>query len=160
MASDYFVKLDGIDGESNDKGHSKWIEVLAFTHGAAQNISMSRGVDVAGRGQFTAFTFVHALDKAVPKLLHFCMSGQKISKVEFHVCRAIAGAQVPVYEVTLENVKIGKVTVDTIDCDGTKQPVSNVELCAAKETWKFTAIKPDNTKDGAVEANFDQVANS
>ena len=30
MASDFFVKIDGIDGESNDKNHSKWIEVLEF----------------------------------------------------------------------------------------------------------------------------------
>ncbi|MBP5243370.1 MAG: type VI secretion system tube protein Hcp, partial [Succinivibrio sp.] len=29
MASDFYVKIDGIDGNSNDKSHSKWIEVVS-----------------------------------------------------------------------------------------------------------------------------------
>ncbi|WP_281072441.1 type VI secretion system tube protein Hcp, partial [Succinivibrio dextrinosolvens] len=38
MASDFYVKIDGIDGDSNDKSHSKWIEVVSFSHGAVQNV--------------------------------------------------------------------------------------------------------------------------
>lgn len=102
------------------------------------------------------------------------MSGQKIAKVQFQVCRAVAGSQVPVYEITLENVKIAKATVSTVPVQGggnsgllesfkgideTYLPVEVVEMVAGKMTWKVTAIKPDNTKDGAVEASFNQVEN-
>ncbi|WP_044143789.1 type VI secretion system tube protein Hcp, partial [Succinimonas amylolytica] len=62
MASDFFIKLDGIDGESNDKAHGKWIEVVNFKHGSLQNITAGRTTDVSGRGSFTPFTFVHMLD--------------------------------------------------------------------------------------------------
>lgn len=163
MASDFFLKIDGIDGQSNDKGHGKWIELLSFGHGSIQNVTLARGSDVAGRGQFTPFVFSHLVDKATPKLQQFCMNGQKIAKVEFHVCRAIAGVQVPVYEIKMENVKVAKAEVGVKILDdgtGTGEAVETVELVAGKITWKVTPIKPDNTKDGAIEASFDQISNS
>ena len=33
------------------------------------------------------------------------------------------------------------------------------QFIVGKMTWKVTPIKPDNTKDGAVEASFDQTIN-
>jgi type VI secretion system secreted protein Hcp len=163
MASVYFLKIDGIEGQSADKGHDKWVELISFSHGSQQNISIQRGgTDVMGRGQFLPFTFVHAVDKATPKLQFYCMSGNKIDKVEFAYCRFISGAQTPVYELVLENVKVGKAVVSTITSDDdnlAQQPIETVELIAGKISWKVTPIKPDNTKDGAIEANFDQIAN-
>ena len=161
MASDFFIKLDGIDGESYDKAHSKWIEVIDFEHGSMQNVATGRVSDVAGRGQFKPFAFTHLVDKATPKLQQYCMSGQKIAKANFAVCRAIGGSQVPVYEVTLENVKVLSATIEGKETDnGSILPVEHVELVAGKITWKVTPIKPDNTKDGAVEANFNQIENA
>lgn len=160
MAVDFFLKLDGIDGQSADKGHSNWIEVFSLDHGAMQNVTMQRGADVAGRGQFIPFKFTHAVDKATPKLQQFCMNGQKIAKAEFASCRAIAGVQVPVYEIKMENVKVAKAEVKTIEREGTAELIEEVELVVGKLTWKVTPIKPDNTKDGAIEADFDQIANA
>lgn len=164
MASDFFIKLDGIDGESADKAHAKWIEVLGFSHGSVQTITIGRSTDVTGRGQFEPFVFTHLVDKATPKIQQYAMSGKNISKVNFHVCRAIGGAQTVVYEMTLENVKIGKAQVYADVPAAVDEPAAlpreRVELVAAKITWKVTAIKPDNTKDGAVEASFNQVENA
>ena len=156
MAVDFFLKLEGIDGQSADKGHANWIEVSEIDHGAMQSVTMQRGADVAGRGQFLPFKFTHLVDKATPKLQQFCMNGQKIAKAEFACCRAIAGVQVPVYEIKMENVKIAKAEVKTVE----GELVEEVELVAGKLTWKVTPIKPDNTKDGAIEAAFDQIANA
>ena len=160
MAVDFFLKLEGIDGQSADKGHSNWIEVSEIDHGAMQNVTMQRGADVAGRGQFLPFKFTHAVDKATPKLQQFCMNGQKIAKAEFASCRAIAGVQVPVYEIKMENVKVARAEVKTIEREGVAEIVEEVELVVGKLTWKVTPIKPDNTKDGAIEAAFDQIANA
>ena len=168
MANDFFIKIDGIDGESVDKSHGKWIECTGFDHGSEQPVVAGRSTDVSGRGHFIPFTFVHLIDKATPKIQQFCMSGQKVAKVQFQVCRAVAGAQVPVYEITLENVKIssarvGNIEIDdegTLGDDTSGVPTETVNLVAAKMTWKYTAIKEDNTKDGAVEATFNQVENA
>ena len=52
MALDFYVQINGIDGQSNDKGHSKWIEAIAFSHGSKQQIASERATAVAGRGTF------------------------------------------------------------------------------------------------------------
>lgn len=157
MASDFFLKLDGIDGQSVDGKHSNWIEVFEFSQGSVQNVTLARGTDVAGRGQFEPFAFTHMVDKATPKLQKFCMSGQKIAKAEFQVCRAIAGEQTPVYELKMENVKVAKAEIKTrpiADGSETCEAIERVELVVGKMTWKVTPIKADNTKDGAVEDSF------
>jgi type VI secretion system Hcp family effector len=164
MASVYFLQLAGIDGMSGDKGHDKWIECVSFSHGSKQTSSIERGGDVAGRGQFVPFEFVHAVDKATPKLQEYCVTGKKIDKAVFQYSRVIAGASTPVYELTLENCRVMEAIVGTMagsndDDPLTKQPIETVKLVAGKMTWKVTPIKPDGTKDGAIEATFDQIAN-
>ena len=58
------------------------------------------------------------------------------------------------------NLKIAKADVHTVqhnvDSSIAYQAVETVEFIVGKMTWKVTPIKPDNTKDGAVEASFDQ----
>ncbi|MDR2245097.1 MAG: type VI secretion system tube protein Hcp [Treponema sp.] len=167
MASVYFLQLDGIEGQASDKAHDKWLELISFSHGGTQNVSIQRSGDVAGRGQFLPLTFVHAVDKASPKLQLYCMNGSKIEKAVLQYCRVIGGAQTPVYEVTLENVRVAKTLVKTIETGSggtndpfTQQPVEEVDLVAGKITWKVTPIKPDGSKDGAIEAAYDQIANA
>jgi type VI secretion system secreted protein Hcp len=41
MAVDYFLELDGIDGESKDSKHQDWIELGSFSFGATQTGSFS-----------------------------------------------------------------------------------------------------------------------
>jgi type VI secretion system Hcp family effector len=158
------MQLDGIEGLSGDKAHEKWLEVISFEHGAHQNVSIERGGDVAGRGQFYPFTFTHAVDKATPKLQQYCVSGQKIGKATLQFSRVIGGASTPVYEVVLENCRVADAKVHTIEGGGddplSKQPVETVQLVAGKITWKVVPIKPDGSKDGAIEAAFDQIANA
>jgi type VI secretion system Hcp family effector len=160
----YFLQLDGIDGQAADKAHDKWLELISFVHGASQNVSIQRAGDVVGRGQFEPVTFSHAVDKATPKLQLYCMNGNKINKATLQYCRVIAGSQTPVYEVTMENVRVAKAEVKTVNPDVNDplslQPVEEVQLVAGKITWKVTPIKPDGSKDGAIEASFDQIQNA
>lgn len=166
MVTNFFIKIEGVDGESTEKSHQKWIEVINFNHGTIQNVAVGRAAEVSGRGQFTPFTFTHLLDKATPKLLQYCMTGQKINKIEFQTCRNIGGTQVPVYTVIMENAKIAKVLVETVEertVEGGEeayQAIEKVEMVASKMTWKVTPIKTDNTKEGAVETSFDQMTNN
>ena len=45
--SDYFLKLDGIDGESDDRIHKEWIELSSFSWGESNAVGGGRG---GGRG--------------------------------------------------------------------------------------------------------------
>jgi len=52
MAVDFFLKLDGIDGESVDSKHSNEITVMSFSWGASQHTSVS-GSGGSGAGKAT-----------------------------------------------------------------------------------------------------------
>jgi type VI secretion system secreted protein Hcp len=47
MAVDFFLKLDGIPGESKDKAHKGEIDVLAWSWGMSQSGTMHMGGEAA-----------------------------------------------------------------------------------------------------------------
>ena len=51
MAVDYFLKIDGIEGESTDKKHAKEIDVDAWTWGESQTGSSERPEAAAARAR-------------------------------------------------------------------------------------------------------------
>ena len=164
MASVYFLKLDGIEGQASDSKHEKWLELISFSHGALQNINIQASSDVQGRGQYIPFNFTHAVDKATPKLQLSCMKGEVIKNAKFEYCRVLGGEQTPVYELTMSSVRVAKAEIKTMnpkpEDPSSQQPVEEVELVAAEITVKVTPIKPDGTKDGAIETKWNQVTNS
>jgi type VI secretion system secreted protein Hcp len=172
MAFDAYIKIDGAEGQSQDNNHSNWIDVDSFSFGSIQNLSAGRTVESAGRGDLTPFIFTHVVDKATPKIQKFCASGNNIAKVEFNVCQAIKGKQEKVLEVKMENVKVVKACVNGLaetgsnELDGVLFACKNadmmeeVHMVPGKITWKTTPFKPDGSKSGAVEENWDQIKNN
>ena len=70
MATDAFLKIDGIDGESTDKKHKNWIEILSYSHGMSQPSSIASGTGglTAERVSMSDFSVMKVLDKASPTL--------------------------------------------------------------------------------------------
>lgn len=158
MAENMFFKVDGIEGQSTDKAHQNWVDVISFSHGGAQNIQSMQGSSVAGKGKFDPFVIVHASDKASPKFQEACMRGTLIPNAELNVCRIINDAQEVVYKVKLEGLKIISTETKVVPmADGYSQPAEEVQFVANKMTWTQIAIKADGSKDGATEATWNQV---
>ncbi len=77
MAVDYFLKLDGIEGESKDSKHQNEIEIGSFSFGATQSGSFSAmGGGGSGKVSMQDFHFTIPTQKASPKLLLNCSSFQ------------------------------------------------------------------------------------
>jgi type VI secretion system secreted protein Hcp len=96
MASqqDFYIQLQGIDGESKDSKHAGWIDVLSFEYSVSQSASMSTGGGSGvGRASFDALTFIHYVDKATPNLLQYCASGKLISTAKLSCCKVGDGSQ-------------------------------------------------------------------
>ena len=70
MAVDMFMKVEGVDGESTDDAHDKWIEILSYSHGVSQPVSgvSATGGRTGGRADFQDFTIVKTIDNATPDL--------------------------------------------------------------------------------------------
>src|SRR5918995_4005319 len=101
MAVDYFLKIDGIEGESADKAHAKEIELLSFSWGLSQaGAGAHGGGGGAGKAAFQDFVFVARVSKASPKLFLTCASGQHVKSVVLS-CRRSGGAQLEFLKIKL-----------------------------------------------------------
>lgn len=82
MAStDFFLKIDGIPGESQDKTHKDEIDVLSFSWGATNTGTSSYGSG-AGSGKVNVqdFHFTMKYNKASSLLFLNCANGKHIGK--------------------------------------------------------------------------------
>src|SRR5258705_11095969 len=79
-AVDYFLKIDGIKGESQDSKHGGEIEIQSFSWGATQSGSFAQGGGGgAGKVNMQDFHFTVFHGVASPKLMLACATGQHIS---------------------------------------------------------------------------------
>ena len=90
MAADYFLKIDGIEGESQDKTHKGEIHLESWSWGESQTGTMSHGGGGgAGKVNMQDFHFVMGVNKATPKLLLACASGDHIPKAVLTCRKAV-----------------------------------------------------------------------
>jgi type VI secretion system secreted protein Hcp len=78
-AFDYFLKIDGIPGESTDAKHKDEIDVLSWSWGETQESGSSPGGGgAAGKVAMTDLHVSANISKASPQLLLACASGKHI----------------------------------------------------------------------------------
>src|SRR4051812_11312285 len=103
-ATDYFLKLDGIEGESQAKGHPNEIEISSFSFGASQSGSFAAGGGGgAGKVRMQDFHFTVPTNKASPKLFLACANGQHIKKATL-TCRKAGKEQQEFLKYNFEDV--------------------------------------------------------
>lgn len=80
---DYFLKIDGIDGESSDATFAKHIQIESWSWGetnAGTHASGSGGG--AGKASFQDLNFTAKVNKASASLAQACATGQHIKSAE------------------------------------------------------------------------------
>jgi type VI secretion system secreted protein Hcp len=79
MAVDYFLKLDGIDGESADDKHKNEIQIQSWSWGGS-NISSVAGTGGSGAGKvdLSDLSVMTYFDKATPKFFKSMCTGTHI----------------------------------------------------------------------------------
>jgi type VI secretion system secreted protein Hcp len=78
---DAYLKIEGINGESEDDKHKQWIEVsnvmYAIHQPRAETVSTAGGL-TSGRAELHPITFQKLADIASPVLLQTCAAGKTI----------------------------------------------------------------------------------
>lgn len=98
---DYFLKIDGIVGESTDDKHKGEIELASFSWGETQQAAAGRGGAGAGKVAMQDFHFVMRVNKASPVLMLACASGQHLKSAVLTARKAGKGAvEFLVYKLT------------------------------------------------------------
>ena len=86
---DYFLKIDGIDGESHDSKHKGEIQLESWSFGETQTGTSAMGGGMgAGKVQMGDFHFVMRVNKSSPKLFLACATGEHIKKAVLTVRKA------------------------------------------------------------------------
>lgn len=81
MAVDYFLNLDGIQGESQDEKHKNEIQILSFSWGAANQSSVSgTGGSGSGKVDLSDLNCMIYMDKSFPKFFKSICKGTHITK--------------------------------------------------------------------------------
>jgi type VI secretion system secreted protein Hcp len=155
MAFDAFLKIDGIEGESPDSKHAKEIQLLSFSFGADQPASSNTGGG-AGTGKVNMhdLSVLKQVDKASPKLLVACSTGQHISSAVL-TARKAGGDQQDYMTVTLSDVLVSSVQASgqAAGTDGT--PTEQVSLNFTKINFEYKEQGSDGTLKGTVAGGFD-----
>ncbi len=151
-AVDYFIKIDGIDGESQDKKHKGEVDVLAFSWGETRTGAQGGGGGGAGKVSVQDFRFSARTSKASPKLFLACATGEHIKKAVFTGRRA--GQQQDFLTLLFTEVLVTSFQIggsETADLS----PVDEISLNFAKIEFEYREQKLDGTLDTALKAGWD-----
>jgi len=155
---DYFLKLDGIDGESADSKHKGEIDLQSWGFGATQSGTMhSGGGGGAGKVSVQDLHFTTNTSKASPKLFLSCANGEHIKKATL-VARKAGKEQQEYYKITLSDVLVSSYQ-NAGTSDGGIIPVDQVSLNFSKIEIEYKEQKPDGSLGGIVKTGYDLKAN-
>lgn len=158
MAVDYFLKIDGIDGESQDSKHKGDIDLQSWSWGESQSgTHAGGGGGGAGKVSMQDFHFVMKVNKATPKLILACANGEHIKKAVL-VCRKAGKEQQEFLKYTFSDLLVSSYQTGG-SSHGDEIPNEQVSLNYAKVEIEYKEQKPDGTLGGAIKAGYDLKAN-
>lgn len=154
MASDMYLKIEGVEGESADDKHKKEIDIESFSWGMTQTGTMhAGGGGGAGKVNVQDMTITKKIDKSTPTLAIKCANGEHISKATL-TCRKAGKEALEYYIVTMEGVMISSVSIGGSEQD--EQPTEMISLNFSKVNLKYTPQKTEGgSGDASVEAGWD-----
>lgn len=160
MASDAYLHIEGIKGESTDSKHQGRIEVTDVQFGVTQPRSATAstgGGHTAERAELSEVVFTKVSDISSPILLQTCAMGKTIPKATFEFMRADGnGEAIKYFEIELENVLLGQVRPD----QGPDNLLyETVALKYSKIKWKYTQQKVAGGTAGNTTGGWDLAAN-
>lgn len=156
--SDFFLKIDGIEGESTDDKHKGELEIQAWHWGAVnQGTFGAGGGGGAGKAEFSDINISKFADKSTPLLLKAVATGQHIKQMIL-VCRKAGGDKQEYLKLTLEDVMISSYHSSAA---GGSSPIPNesIDLNYAKIKYEYKPQKADGSLEGAVPMGYDRHAN-
>ena len=155
---EYFLKIEGVEGESPDAKHKGEIDVDSWSWGESQSGSSgSGGGGGAGKVAMQDFHFVTKVSKASPKLFLACASGQHLSKALL-TCRKAGKDQQEFLQVTLTDVQVSSFTTGGTR-EGGLLPTDQFSLNFAKIEYQFREQKPDGSLGASIKAGWDLKTN-
>jgi type VI secretion system secreted protein Hcp len=157
-AVDYFLKIDGIQGESLDSKHKGEIQLESFSWGETNpGTAHSGGGAGAGKVQMQDLHFVMQINKASPKLMLACASGKHIKQAVLTARKAGKTQQ----EFLV--FKFTDLLVSSYQTGGSQHaevlPMDQVSFNFARIELEYRPQKADGSLDAPIKAGWDLKTN-
>jgi type VI secretion system secreted protein Hcp len=150
---DYFLKLKDIEGESTDAKHKNEIDIESWSWGESNSGSSAYGGGGgAGKVAMNDFSFTMRVNKASPKLLLACASGQHI-KEGLLTCRKAGKEQQEYLKIKFSDLLVS--SFQTGGSAGDVVPVDQISLNFAKIEYEYYPQKEDGTLGSKVPVHWD-----
>jgi type VI secretion system secreted protein Hcp len=159
MAVDMFLDIEGeISGESQDKVHTKEIDVLAWSWGVSQSGSFHVGSGGgAGKANFQDISVTKWIDKSSPVLMLYCANGDHFPSAKLTVRKA---GKNPLEYLTISMKKVLITSVSTGGSGGEDRLTENVTLNFAQVLVKYIEQTPEGGEGDKPEFKWDIAANA
>jgi type VI secretion system secreted protein Hcp len=158
MATDMFIKIDNIRGESQDSAHKNEIEVLGYRWGMSQHGSMHQGKGGgSGRASVSDLVITKYVDAATPNLMSYCCRGKHFESAVLTVRKA---GDTPVEHLT---IKLEKVMVSGINNgadSGDERQTEEITLNFQRFEVKYTPQDETGKGQASISVKYDIAANN
>lgn len=157
-AVDYFLKIDGIQGESLDSKHKGEIQLESFSWGETNpGTAHGGGGGGAGKVQMQDLHFVMQINKASPRLMLACASGKHIKQAVLTARKAGKAQQ----EFLV--FKFTDLLVSSYQTGGSQHaevlPMDQVSFNFARIELEYRPQKADGSLDAPIKAGWDLKTN-
>jgi len=151
--SDFFLKIDGIPGESIDAVHHDEIEISSLSWGVTQ-AAVPGGA--TGRSVPQDVRFTAPISKASPPLFLRCATGQLIKEVILSGRKPGRG-EVEYLKVRFSDVLVTQYESRVLDKTDTTlgSPMDSVSLNYSRVEYEYRPQGPDGSPLAAIKGNFD-----
>jgi len=159
LAVDYFLKIDGIPGESTDSKHKDEIDVEAWSWGEVNPPAPEPGGGGGGAGkvQMQDLNFTARFSRASPNLMLACASGKHLKSAVLTARRKDSKAQAEFLTFSLSDVLVSSYQTGGAAAD--VSPIDSVSLNFAKIQIEYKQQKPDGSLAGSIKGGWDAKQN-
>ena len=150
---DYFLKIDGIEGEAQDKTHKNEIQLESWSFGETNAGTAGTGLGMgAGKVSMGDFHFVMRSHKESPKLFLACADGEHIKKATL-TCRKAGKDQQEYLKWSFSDLLVssyqtgGSASSDVV-------PLDQISINFTEAQIDYKEQKADGTLGGAVTTKY------
>ena len=155
---DYFLKLEGVEGESTDDKHKGQIELESWSFGATNSASFSSGGGGgSGKVSLQDFHVVKKMDKSSAKILAACCTGEHLKSATLF-CRKAGKEQQEFLSIVLSDVMVSSYNVGG-SAGSDIIPMDQISIAFAKIEFKYKEQKADGSLGGEIIGGWDQKTN-
>jgi type VI secretion system secreted protein Hcp len=154
--ADYYLKIDGIEGEADAVGFEKQMQIESWSFGASNSGSASQGSGMGvGKVSLQDFHYVVQNGKASPQLFLACAKGNHIPQAILS-CRKTGGDGKP---FTYTKITFADIVISSFNSGGSNGsnilPMEQISFNYSKITFEYFQQKADGRVTLTNTVNYD-----